>query len=84
MKLSLISRSYCSLCSHMLEAVKLWQAKFQFEIEVIDVDEDEKLLAQYDEKVPVLLNHLGEEICHWHLDEMALENYLSEFGRQAV
>ncbi|MCP2040138.1 thiol-disulfide isomerase/thioredoxin [Neisseria sp. HSC-16F19] len=75
MKLTLMYREYCSLCRHMLEALKPWQAQYGFEIEVVDVDADPALEVRYNELVPVLL--LGEEeICHWHLDEARLQAVL--------
>ena len=68
MKLTLLSRSYCSLCQKMLDALQPWREAHGFDIEVVDVDADEALVARYNELVPVLLD--GDvEICHWHLDE---------------
>ena len=67
MKLTVLSRSYCSLCQKMLDALAPWQT--------IDVDADEALVARYNELVPVLL--AGDtEICHWHLDEAKLRAFL--------
>ena len=79
--LTLLSRSYCSLCQHMRQALLPWQAQYGFELNVIDIDErgQEALLPQYDELVPVLL-HGEHEICHWHLDEVALGAYLARLG----
>jgi len=66
MKLTLLSRSYCSLCQKMLDALQPWREAHGFDIEVVDVDADEALVARYNELVPVLLD--GDvEICHWHL-----------------
>lgn len=51
-------------------------------IEVIDVDADEKLVAQFDELVPVLFARKGEQearqICHYFLDEVKLKAFLDE------
>ncbi|HJV07906.1 glutaredoxin family protein [Paludibacterium denitrificans] len=67
MKLTLYFREYCSLCHAMLAELKPWQAKYGFELEVLDVDADPLLEEKYNELVPVLMQ--GEtEICHWHLD----------------
>lgn len=75
MKLRLMSRSYCSLCQKMLDALAPHQQRHGFEIEVIDIDQYPELEAKYNELVPVLL--LGEqEICHWHLDEQRLHEVL--------
>ena len=75
MKLTLLSRSYCSLCQKMLDALQPWREAYGFDIEVVDVDADEALVARYNELVPVLLD--GDvEICHWHLDEVKLQAHL--------
>ena len=73
--LTVLSRSYCSLCQKMIDALAPWQAQYGFDIEVIDVDEDEELVEHFNELVPVLLAGT-RQICHWHLDEAALEAFL--------
>lgn len=79
MKLRLLSRSYCSLCQKMLDALAPWQQAHGFSVEVIDIDLVPRLVERYDEKVPVLL--LGEEeICHWRLDEKRLAAVLQSAG----
>ena len=75
MKLTVLSRSYCSLCQKMLDALAPWQAQYGFEVQTIDVDADEALVARYNELVPVLLAG-DNEICHWHLDEAKLRAFL--------
>jgi hypothetical protein len=50
-----------------------------FTVEVIDVDADEKLVAKYDELVPVLYGDLNEpELCHYFLDEEKVRAVLSK------
>ena len=61
----------------MRQALLPYQQQYGFELNVVDVDEDEKLVARYNELVPVLL-HGKHEICHWHLDEVALSAYLNQ------
>lgn len=79
MKLTLYFREYCSLCHHMLAALKPWQDRFGFALDVLDVDRDPALVARFDELVPVLMD--GEvEICHYHLDEARLAAHLAEIG----
>ena len=68
MKLILLYREYCSLCKEILEELKKYQKQYSFDIEIKDIDNDEDLLPQYDELVPVLLNENNMKICHWHLD----------------
>jgi len=76
-KLTLYTRSYCSLCEEMHRALLPFQQRYGFDLELVDVDSDPALEACFDEKVPVLMSG-EEEICHYHLDEKALQRY---FGR---
>jgi hypothetical protein len=43
----------------------------------IDVDADAALEARYGERVPVLTDAAGAEICHFRLDEAALHARLA-------
>lgn len=83
MTLTLLFREYCSLCHHMRQALLPYQQQYGFELNVVDVDEDENLVARYNELVPVLL-HGEHEICHWHLDEAALSAYLNQVRFKAA
>lgn len=77
MRLKVLSRTYCHLCDDMVAALNTFQRRNQCEldIEVIDVDADDKLESVYGDKVPVLL-HGDVEICHYFLDEKMLEDHL--------
>ena len=48
-------------------------------IDIEDVDDDEALLALWDELVPVLLDDEGQALCHYHLDVPAVYAYLARF-----
>ncbi|WP_308426949.1 glutaredoxin family protein [Undibacterium macrobrachii] len=82
LQFTLYSRSYCHLCDDMLVQLKSALQAIPHLIEVIDVDADEKLVAQFDELVPVLFARKGEQearqICHYFLDEVKLKAYLNE------
>ena len=79
MKLTLYFREYCSLCHRMLAELAPWRERYGFELEVLDVDDDPRLVALYDELVPVLM--AGEtEICHYHLDPQRLAAHLREIS----
>lgn len=65
----------------MLEALNILAADFQFDVKVIDVDADEKLLAQYDELVPVLVGKRSGDsewtkLCHYFLDAHIVSDFL--------
>lgn len=77
----LYSRSYCHLCDDMLQALQALSGEFPFNVEVIDVDSDETLVAQFDELVPVLYvrKDSGDAIpvCNYFLDENKIRALLS-------
>ena len=52
------------------------QARLPFRLEVVDIDSNAELVTRYGERVPVLVAD-GEEICHYHLDPIALDAYFS-------
>ena len=74
----LYSRSYCHLCEDMLAALRAFMARagVEWTVDVIDVDSDPQLTDKFDELVPVLYGS-DQEICHYFLDEVALQRYLS-------
>jgi len=65
----------------MLEALQALSSEYPFTVEVIDVDADEALVAQFDELVPVLFGRRGDadaiELCHYFLDEPKTREFLA-------
>jgi len=61
----------------MIDALRRLQAALGFRFEVLDVDAEPALAAQYGARVPVLVDAEGEEICHYWLDEDALRKRLA-------
>ena len=88
MHFTLYSRSYCHLCDDMLQALRPLQTDYAFTIDVVDIDADDALLAQYDELVPVLVaQHCvtappasREQLCHYFLDEARVRAYLEAWS----
>lgn len=82
---TLYSRSYCHLCDDMLAALqaalRVDGAGHAFTVQVLDVDADDALVAQYDELVPVLVGRKAggaeQQICHYFLDHAKLKDFLS-------
>ena len=72
MKFTVLSREYCHLCDVLLEGLRKLQARFDFDIEVVDVDSDPALEERWGDKVPVVLDG-PIEVCHYHLDAAAVE-----------
>jgi hypothetical protein len=67
----------------MLAALQALNREFAFTIEVIDVDADEALVAQYDELVPVLVGRKRNgtdaiQLCHYFLDEAKVRMFLAD------
>ena len=76
LKLTVLSREYCTLCNEMISALKQFQGRYDFEIEVIDVDGHPKIEEKWGDKVPVLLDG-DRELCHYHLDPEAVDARLA-------
>jgi hypothetical protein len=83
LKLTLFSRSYCHLCDDMLAALTSLLPECNVPgdvVEVIDVDADPLLVAQYDELVPVLVGQYAGQVpvqlCHYFLDKAAVASFL--------
>jgi thioredoxin reductase (NADPH) len=72
LKLVVLSREYCHLCDELLAGLRQFQGRYDFEIEVVDVDRHPELEERWGDKVPVVLDG-GIEVCHYHLDAAALE-----------
>lgn len=65
----------------MLLALDVFQAEFNFSVNVVDVDADPALVAIYDELVPVLLGAKAgkpaRQLCHYFLNENTVREFLS-------
>ncbi|HEX6837405.1 MAG TPA: glutaredoxin family protein [Polyangia bacterium] len=70
-KLILYSRVGCHLCDVMKEQIEKYAGRYAFTLDVVDIDKDDKLRAEYDWDVPVLLVD-GEKIAKYRLDEAML------------
>lgn len=79
--LVLYSRSYCHLCEQMRDALQPLRQDHSFALEVVDVDADPALVAQYDELVPVLVGRRAGavplQLCHYFLDEAKVREFLA-------
>lgn len=80
-RFALYSRTYCHLCEDMLQALQALSAEYAFTVEVIDIDADEMLVAQFDELVPVLFGQKpgceAVRLCHYFLDEAKVREFLA-------
>ena len=69
-------REECHLCQDMIASLHELQGRLHFQIELVDIDNDTELTARYGVRIPVLAAD-GEEICHYHLDPIALDAYFA-------
>jgi len=76
MRFRLYGRPWCHLCSDMAQALAPLAREWGFEVDEIDVDADPGLEARYGERIPVLTESDGREICHYFLDLQALRSAL--------
>jgi len=74
--LTVLSREYCHLCEELIAALKQYQGRYTFAIEVIDVDRHPRLEEKWGDKVPVLLDG-DREICHYFIDHDAVDARLA-------
>lgn len=75
-KVILYYRYGCHLCEDMLQHLHKLQISEPFQIETVDIDSSSDLQERYGTLVPVLEGN-GAELCHYYLDEVALQGYLS-------
>jgi Glutaredoxin-like domain (DUF836) len=65
----------------MLAALRALDIPSAFAIEVVDVDADERLVAQYDELVPVLVGskdgQSAQRLCHYFLDKASVQAFVA-------
>lgn len=65
----------------MLQALNRFGGRCRFEVDVVDVDLDDDLVALYDELVPVLVGRKGGgapvELCHYFLDDAKVSAFLA-------
>jgi thiol-disulfide isomerase/thioredoxin len=74
-----LGRQWCHLCDDLVDQLRPIAEEAGWSIRVLDVDADPELEAKWDELVPVLLAD-GRELCHYHLDEVAVRAHVAEFG----
>ena len=63
----------------MIAGLRELQARFHFDLHIVDVDSDAALEARYGEDVPVL-EHASRELCRHRLDSALVTDYLSKIG----
>lgn len=75
-QLTLYYRLDCGLCEDFLRELQQQLGGRNCSLQQVDVDTDPELTRRYGSRVPVLVGS-GRELCHYELDRVALDNYLS-------
>jgi hypothetical protein len=70
-KLVLYSRVGCHLCDVMKEQIEGLRPRYSFVLDVVDIDRDPALKAEYNWDVPVLTVD-GKKVAKYRLDEAML------------
>ena len=63
----------------MIEGLRELQARFHFDLALVDVDDSEDLRARYGDDVPVLV-HGERELCRHVLNPALVTDYLVKIG----
>ncbi|GJM05753.1 MAG: hypothetical protein DHS20C09_17490 [marine bacterium B5-7] len=73
------SRKDCCLCHEMLDALKPWENRYNFKVEMIDIDHNPGLTERFAARIPLLAEG-DTEICQYHIDEQMLLNHFKGIG----
>lgn len=74
--LVLYQRSGCHLCEDMLRELEQLRSERAVSLTLVDVDTRPELRSRYGDRVPVLEDAQGREICHFFLDPERLQRYM--------
>lgn len=78
-QLTVYSRNGCHLCDEMIAGLRQLQARFSFELAIVDIDGDPALVRRYGDEVPVLASG-GRELCRHRLNDRLVTDYLAQIG----
>jgi len=81
-RLRIYGTECCHLCEQMRQDLEPWRQRHGFSLEWVEISGREELEARYGALIPVLEDAVsGQELCHYHLDEQALNRWLSSRSR---
>ena len=63
----------------MIAGLRTLQARFHFDVDVVDIDRNALLTSRYGEDVPVLA-HGARELCRHRLATALVTDYLAKIG----
>lgn len=73
--LTVYHRVGCHLCEQMTASLRLLQKELDFDFELVDIDQDERLRERYNADVPVVVLN-DEVICFHFFEEASLRQHL--------
>jgi glutaredoxin len=76
-QVTLYTRMGCHLCEQAREVIERARRRVDFELQVLDIDDDEALRARYHQDVPVVAID-GRDLFWWKVDEDALVSRLAK------
>lgn len=80
LRLTLLSTDACTLCDTAFELLASMPELRGLELDVVDIAEDQRLMAEYAEQIPVLaLRSAGGEIAAtlvWPFDDQSVSRWL--------
>ena len=79
-RVTLYTKTDCSLCETAAQALERVRNRHAFELEVVDIEPDADLMSRYGERIPVVLVD-GEPAFEYFVDEQELESRLAAGAR---
>ena len=74
--LFLLSTSGCHLCEVAQRELDNMRLKY----EIIDIIDDEQLVANYGDKIPVLIVEKAEQALFWPFESQQIKQYIDHYG----
>ena len=74
---SLLTRAVCGSCARVANQIRPIVSDMNASLEILDVDEDAELAAEFGDRVPVVLVN-DEEIACWEIDDDELIEAIEE------
>ena len=81
-RVTVFSRPGCHLCEDAIAVVERVRAALDFELEIIDIESDDTLLARYLERIPVVAVD-GQERFEFFVAETDLARCIANLSRPA-
>ncbi|MDY7224041.1 glutaredoxin family protein [Halalkalibacterium halodurans] len=77
LKVTFYSKEQCPLCDKGLAKMKRLKDEFSFDLEVVDIYEDDELLEKYQLMIPVVAIN-GEQVDYGMIDEQKVKTWFLE------